>query len=121
MSDGLAREGFDLDLSFGEEKERELARALGDCHFESKADQKARITGNVFVETHQKGRPSGINTSHAGWWAFEVYDERWILIRRTALKALAQSAPPKDGGDFNQYHGRLVPVDWLVQPWRKVA
>lgn len=125
MADGLAREGFDLDLSFGEERERVLARALGDCHFEAKSDQKVRRTGFVFIETHQRPRggewrPSGIQTSRAGWFALEVWDERWILIRRTALKAYAKQSQAVHGGDENRYRGRLVPIEWLIKPWRAV-
>ena len=80
------------------------------------------MTGNVFIETYQRSRgqwvKSGINVSTAGWWAIEVYDERWVILRRTALKALAERAPTKRGGDNDNYRGRLVPVEWLTQPWR---
>ena len=103
-----------MDLAFGEEKQRELARALGDCHFECKSDQKARRTGFVFIETHQHGRPSGINVSTAGWWAIEVAEERWVLIRRVALKVIAQRSGAANGGDDDAYRGRLVPVRWLL-------
>jgi hypothetical protein len=125
MADGLAREGFDLDLKFGEARETAFVHALTDCTVESKSDQKLRITGNVFVETHQKPRSgewrtSGINTSHATWYAIEYDDDAWIVIRRRLLWQVALRAPARFGGDENRFRGRLVPVGWLITPWTPV-
>jgi hypothetical protein len=126
MAEGLAREGFDVDLRFGETRESAFVQAISRCHVECKSDQKARVTGNVFIETHQKPRtgewrPSGINTSVADWWAIEYDDDAWIVVRRPLLKALAAHAQSVHGGDENRYRGRLIPVEWLVTPWRKIT
>jgi hypothetical protein len=122
MSDGLAREGFDKDLAFGESRESAFVQAITRARVEVKSDQKARSTGNVFIEYRQKGRPSGIATSEAEWWAIEVDDDVFITVRRSKLKALARQAIATGkhtaGGDFDEYDGALVPVVWLVQPWR---
>lgn len=118
MAEGLARAGFDLDLKFGEARETAFVAALTDCHVECKSDQKVRSTGNVFIETHQHGRPSGINVTTSQWWAIEYADDCWLVVRTALLKALAKRAPVKDGGDHNNYRGRLVPVRWLMTPWQ---
>lgn len=117
MSEGPAREGFDLDLAFGKERELAFVKALRSCHVECKSDQAVRRTGNVFIETHQHGRPSGINVTTAEWWAIEYADDCWLVIRTSLLRALAKRAPTQDGGDGNHYRGRLVPTRWLLRPW----
>jgi hypothetical protein len=126
MSDGIAREGWDEDLKFGEARQSAFVNALTDCRVECKSDQKVRVTGNVFIETHQKPkdgdwRPSGINTSEASWYAIEYADDAWLVIRRRLLMQLALQAPKRLGGDENRYQGRLVPVVWLVNPWRSIS
>lgn len=126
MAEGLAREGFDLDLKFGEARESAFVSALTDCHVECKSDQKVRVTGNVFIETYQRSRngewrKSGINASTAAWWAIEYADDAWLVIRRSLLHTVAQRAPAHNGGDENRYRGRLVPVEWLICPWRPSA
>jgi hypothetical protein len=121
MSDGLAREGFDMDLAHGEARETAFVQALQSCHVEHKSDQKVRVTGNVFVEYRQKGRPSGIATTEAEWYAIEYADDAWIVVRTSLLKALARRAPKRHGGDFNQYEGALVPITHLIRPWQVVA
>lgn len=125
MAEGLARQGFDLDLQFGEARETAFVNALTNCYVECKSDQKVRVTGNVFIETHQRPRagdwrPSGINVSTSEWWAIEYADDSWIVIRRSLLKQMANRAPKRNGGDDNRYRGRLVPVKWLIQPWHSV-
>ena len=125
MAKALARCGFDLDLLFGESKEKEFLRAIGDSHIECKSDQKCKITGNVFIETHQQDKngdyvSSGINTSKSGWWAIEIEDERWILLRRLELKRLALNAKSVNGGDRKEFRGKLVPVEWLIRKFRLV-
>lgn len=124
MSEGLAREGFDKDLAFGESRESAFVEAITRARVEIKSDQKARVTGNVFIEYRQKGRPSGISTSVAEWWAIEVDDDAWFVIRTSRLRALARRALEtgrrSHGGDGNQYEGALVPVEWLGRPWRAV-
>jgi hypothetical protein len=126
MAEGVARQGFDLDLRYGKEREQAFLAALGDCHFEGKSDQKAKETGRVFIETHQcdrftgEWRESGINVSTAGWWFIEVIEECWVLRRRVVLKELAMQVEERRGGDENRFRGRAVPIQWLLQPFRIV-
>jgi hypothetical protein len=125
MAEGQAREGFDLDLAFGEMRETAFSHAVMRAQAECKSDQKVRVTGKVFIETHQRARggawrPSGINTSNAQWYAIEYADDAWLVIRRSLLKSLAQRGERRDGGDENRFRGRLVPVEWLIRPWRQM-
>lgn len=121
MTKGLARAGFDLDLEHGLEREGELAKILslsGGDHIEVKSDFKCRTTGNLFVEYQQKGRPSGIQTTEAEWWAFEYHDNCWLIVPTDVLLRKArlawQQGFRRQGGDSNNYDGVLVPLLWLT-------
>lgn len=123
MSDGIARSGWDLDLAYGKDRERALwsiLHAKAGEFIEVKSDGKAATTGNLFVEYKQRGRLSGLSTTTADWWAFEVGDT-WIIVPTTRLKAAARLAIDRKliakGGDFNLYEGALVPITWLTNPW----
>lgn len=122
MAQGLAREGWDKDLPHGESRETAFVRALQSCHVEHKSDGKCRVTGNVFIEYEQKGRSSGIATTTAQWWAIEVDDDQWVVIRTALLKILVRKAiqdkRTRFGGDGNQYLGALIPVCSLVRRMR---
>ena len=121
MADGIAREGFDIDLRFGQERETTFAEILmirGGNHVELKSDQKAHVTGNVFVEYRQHGRESGIATTKAHWWTVEVLPDVFVTLPTSRMKALMKAVGKRtSGGDYNAYRGCLVPVKYLVQPW----
>lgn len=129
MADGIARAGFDVDLRFGQEREVAFSEVLvirGGHYLELKSDQKASSTGNIFVEYRQHGRPSGISTTIAPWWTIEVLDNVFVTMRTDRLKALVKQAAKEPsrrvhGGDNNLYSGVLVPVEWLLAPWREAA
>lgn len=131
MAQGLAREGFDLDLAYGEARETAFTHALLDCHVECKSQQKTRVTGNVAIEIRQgspkpgHGRESGIAVTTAKWWALEYEDDCWLVIRTSLLKAKVDAAirmgRVRMCGDGNRYENVLVPIDWLVRGWRPVA
>ena len=120
MTRGLAREGFDIDLAFGESRESAFTKAIQNACVEHKSDQKARFTGNVAIEIRQKGRPSGLSTSVAPWYVLEVEDDRWVLIRTSLLRELVRKIHSergsKMGGDNNNYEMVLVPVEMLTRP-----
>lgn len=122
MAEGLAREGFDIDLRHGEAREDALVHVFLKARVEHKCDGKAKKTGNLFVEYRQKGRPSGIAVTTAEWWAFEFDDATWLIVPTQKLKHLARRAYQEgrvtQGGDHNHYDGVLLPLDWLVRPLR---
>ena len=120
MSDGIARSGFDIDLRHGKSREDAFAHVLQGATVEVKSDGACRRTGNLFVEYRQKGRPSGIAVTTADYWAFEYFDDCWLLIPTERLRAVARRVwrdhhgRRQRGGDFNRYEGVLVPIAWLL-------
>lgn len=119
MTKGVVRSGFKEDLKIGQKAEGKLATILrkegGDI--EVKSDQRAHITHNIYVEISYKGRPSGITTSEAHWWAYEIQG-RYFLMRIEDLQKLVERAKlegrVRRGGDYNLTEGVLIPVEWLV-------
>jgi hypothetical protein len=84
------------------------------CQVEVKRDRKARTTGNVAIETHYRGQPSGILTSTAGWWAIVLDDEALLVKRETLLKlALHPGWPSILAGDDRAATVALLPLDRL--------
>jgi hypothetical protein len=128
MAEGLAREGFDADLAFGQTRESEFVQAIRDARVEIKSDQLCRVTGNVAIEYMQGGarsgqwRPSGISVTTAQNYIIEVDDDQWVMLRTSLLKALARRAIElgysKDVGDRNNHRCALVPVEWLVRRFK---
>lgn len=126
----IARPQFDLDLAFGEARETAFVKAVAAATVECKSDQKLRSTGNLFVEIRQGnpkkgyGRKSGIQASLAKWWAVEYDDDCWLVVRTPLLYQLTLRAYKERGsvmGGDNHNEGVLVPVEWLITPWRKAA
>lgn len=126
MADGIARSGWDIDLLDGKAREDAFAHVLCQARVEVKSDHKCRETGRLFVEIRQRGkadgkwRLSGLAVTQADWWAFEVHDDRWLVVPTWQLKAIAKRVWERDpkavrrGGDFNGYEGVLVPLQALV-------
>jgi hypothetical protein len=122
------------DREAGDEAERRLARALsrrgwralqtvGNDGFdlvllttvEVKHDRHAHRTGKLAVEVESRGRPSGILTSTADFWAFVSGDmavlvPRAVLRRRTLLGAWQERVC----GDDNQTVIRLAPIEEIA-------
>tara|TARA_R100001460_G_scaffold101252_1_gene145110 strand:- start:139 stop:498 length:360 start_codon:yes stop_codon:yes gene_type:complete len=61
---------FEYDLKFGQMKEKELADILENQKIEVKTDCKWKKTGNLAIEYKSRGKPSGISTTKAEYWAF---------------------------------------------------
>lgn len=88
MTEGRSGAGFDIDLRNGQAREDALVYVFLRALVEVKSDRKARETGNVFVEYRQPSGLSGIATTTAQWWAFEIDDDVWILVPTEKLRAL---------------------------------
>lgn len=128
MAQGLARAGFDIDLADGQANENALAEILALTageRIEVKTDYWAARTGNVAIEYRQHGRPSGISTTTAEWWALHLVSLGWFVVETERLKALARQAirtgRHKRIGDGNNFDNALVPVEWLVRPFKVAA
>lgn len=121
MSSGLSGAGFDVDLRDGKAREDAFAYIVLRARVEVKSDRKAKDTGNVFVEFEQKGRPSGIRVTTADWWAFEVNRDCFVLVPTVRVRAVMEWVMEnhphmvKRGGDFDNYMGVCVPVNWLLR------
>ena len=115
MTKGVARKGFDLDLKDGLLAENRLNDTLRGAKIEVKSDKQAWKTGNIFVEDSCNGKPSGISTTEAEFWAYEVRLNTFYLIPIDRLRYLVKEAikygKRTAGGDFNRSSGVLIPLD----------
>jgi hypothetical protein len=118
---GLKQKNFDIDVEYGMRGENYLLDVLTTKRIEVKTDRIAHITGNVAVEYRYRGRPSGIATTEADYWAFLLYDMTTIIMIPTEkLKAIAREKYKQDqitlGGDENASEMILIPVNELTKP-----
>ena len=126
VADGLARSGFDADLAYGQSRESAFVQAITHARIEVKSDQKAHRTRNVFVEIRQgssergKGRNSGLAITVAEWYVIEFEQDRFLVIRTSALKEIvrhvARERGTMMGGDGNRFEGVLVPLECFIEP-----
>ncbi len=110
---------FRWDLEVGQIAERWLGDILSNNTIEVKRDFVASRTGNVFVEFFCRGKPSGISTTEAEFWAFILADKTVVLLPTDRLKALAREAHKAGqivkGGDSGASKGVLISVERLVR------
>ena len=122
---------FDIDLAFAHTEEAalvELFNAVSDGHqtVELKSDKKSLETWNIYVEFEQTPhgkvpRPSGIRTSKADWWVFNLGECR-VVCKRESLEWAAKTyktqmpASVVNGGLNGDCptRGVLIPLDQLV-------
>lgn len=121
------------DLKVGQEGESFISKLLSKgegCYtVEVKLDKRAHSTGNFFIEYESRGKPSGLKTSIADYYALMTVDQNLVMIVRTdhlkkALKSWQQRCveadkPPdktwqKRGGDGLTSVGMLIPVAELA-------
>jgi hypothetical protein len=118
---GKTQKNFDIDIEYGRQGENYLLDILETKRIEVKTDRIAHITGNVAVEYRYRGRPSGIATTEADYWAFILYDMTTIIMVPTdKLKAIAREKYRQDqitlGGDENASEMILIPINELTKP-----
>lgn len=118
---GAKQKNFDIDMEYGRRGENMLLDILETKRIEVKTDRMAHITGNVAVEYRYRGRPSGIATTEADYWAFLLYDMTTIIMIPTdKLKDIAREKFMKDqvtlGGDENASEMILIPIEELTKP-----
>jgi len=93
---------FDISLAEGEIKEQELADILTNKKIEVKYDKLFQKTGNIAIEFQSRGKPSGICTTEADYWAFILEGTGVImLIDRFVLEDKIKRVERKNvkGGD----------------------
>jgi hypothetical protein len=113
------RNDFAFDLIVGQMAEKELAAVLQGKRIEVKSDKLAHKTGKVFVEYESRGKRSGIATTQADYYCFEVRGT-YLLISVPSLKVIARkyigTAHDVRGGDENTSKGVVVPLTELICP-----
>jgi len=72
---------FKYDLEVGQVGEKYLGNILQSKKIEVKTDLQAHKTGNIFIEYYSRGKPSGISTSEADFYAFILSNEKIIIIK----------------------------------------
>ena len=109
---------FAFDLVVGQMAEKKLAEVLQGKRIEVKSDKVAHKTGRVFVEYESRGKKSGLATTQADYYCFEVSGV-FILISTPALKAICRKYIGTEhdirGGDSNTSKGILLPLLELLK------
>lgn len=98
IGDKIEREWLDKMLvvfretyqTFGKDSRFDIAVPELNATIEVKYDPKSQETGNVVVEYHHN-KPSGILTSEATHWLFDLGDEEMWFSRSGLLRALMLS------------------------------
>lgn len=114
---------FDIDLAYGQVKEKQLADILLNQKIEVKTDKIWHKTGNVAIEYMCSGKPSGIAVSKAPFYAIILAIEEEIhnivIIHTTKLKDIARKLKNEGkttfGGDNNASKMVLVPISELFK------
>lgn len=125
--------GFQDDLRFGAVAEVALRRWADKAGFFSKAsvgkspafdlllraaieikrDARATDTGNLFIETHSHGNPSGISQSQATTYAF-ITGETAYLVGTDLVRGSLMDLPERFVSS-GQKRGRLLPISALIE------
>lgn len=111
---------FKYDLAIGKLGEGILSELISDSKIEVKTDLQYHKTGNFYIEYESRGKPSGISTSEADYWALigtnssELKKENvcfFIIIELDRLKKLCKSRYFRKrvkGGDSDTSIGLLI-------------
>tara|TARA_R110000772_G_scaffold77079_1_gene166049 strand:+ start:811 stop:1230 length:420 start_codon:yes stop_codon:yes gene_type:complete len=109
---------FGYDLAVGQMSEKALGNIFENKKIEVKRDLMAIRTGNLFIEYESRGQPSGIVTSKAEYYCFDIGDI-FILLEKSKLMDMVMSlmGTGKDirGGDNNTSKGVLLPLNALIR------
>lgn len=109
---------FAYDLAIGQGEEVWLGDLLRGAKIEVKRDFKSSKTGNIFVEYECRGKPSGIATTEADYWAFILNGERVVILPTEFLKDLCryyyEEQKVAKGGDNNASMGVLIPTGRIL-------
>lgn len=118
---GEFQRNWDIDLDYGFDGESRVLDILSGAHrVEVKTDMIAHITGNIAVEFRCNGKPSGISTTEADYWAFVLLGGELVyFIEVKRLKELARQeykiSGSKKGGDYHLAEMILIPIKNLIQ------
>ncbi len=115
---------FRYDLEWGQMGEQVVADIVAGDKTEVKSERDMWVrTGNHFVETESRGKPSGICTTQAKYWSVNFFQNDKFMFNLTLtvenMKAIVYENRKKkvSGGDDNTSRGVLVPIKDLIQVW----
>ena len=113
----IANKKFDIDLKYGQKRENRIKKMIEEGTIEVKTERAWWFkTGNIAVEFESYGKPSGIATTEAKYWAHVLAngdEEHCILWFRTGkLRKLVKkfSDKIKDVGDSKRSKAYLIPI-----------
>tara|TARA_R100001198_G_scaffold91209_1_gene69188 strand:+ start:319 stop:729 length:411 start_codon:yes stop_codon:yes gene_type:complete len=103
------RKKFDLDLKYGQVKEKIVADMLQDKKIEVKSERGMWLqTGNIAIEYESYGKPSGINATTSDYWFHNlcIEDEVYatLVFKTDTLRKIVKQTENKktvSGGDHN--------------------
>ena len=86
---------FDIDLKYGQVREKRLAKIIENKKIEVKTENKWwKKTGNIAIEVESYGKPSGLKKTKADYWVHILADGDkdycMLLFTIPALKKLAK-------------------------------
>ena len=117
---------FDIDLSYGQQIEDKLLKALqGTIEVKAERDHWMR-TGNIAIEFFSRGKPSGINVTEADHWAQALmvggnpfcYLVFPTPVMRGMVRYYIDNRPDtvRKGGDNNTSEMILMPLKEIIKP-----
>ena len=115
------RKKFDLDLQYGQVREKIVANMLQDKKIEVKSERGMWLqTGNIAIEYECYGKPSGINATNSDYWFHNlcVGDEVFgtLVFETKMLKKIinasinANQVRSVSGGDHNASKMYLINI-----------
>lgn len=122
---GSTQKNFDLDLEYGQQGENHVLSLLnGAKKVEVKTDKFAHYTQRLSIEYKYKGKPSGISTTEADYWAFLIPQTQTVIFIPTAkLKEMCKLCykmnHKTDGGDHHASWLIHVPL-WMVVQYQNI-
>jgi hypothetical protein len=115
------RKKFDIDLEYGQVREKLVADMLQDKKIEVKSERDMwQKTGNIAIEYESYGKPSGINSTEADYWFHNlcIGDDTFctLVFKVDNLKKLIDKLDYKrsvSGGDHNASRMYLLKLSKL--------
>lgn len=101
------RKKFDIDLEYGQVREKRVADMLQDKKIEVKSERDVwQKTGNIAIEYQSYGKPSGIDATESDYWFHNlcIGDETFctLVFETESLKRIIDNLDYKrsvNGGD----------------------
>ena len=112
---------FDIDLKYGQIREKRVAELLKSGKVEVKTERSWwRKTGNVAIEYEFRGKPSGIEKTESKWWfhilGLKSKEYSMLVFRVARLKKIVnkyKKTHTKEIGDYRASKCVVIPIKEL--------